>query len=295
MARKPIFALLIRAAAFLFCFFLIQGFSNTKPYDYIEHRMLDYRFCIRDGLTSSRDNSKIIPSDIVIVGIDESTRKDPAFKDYMAFWLDRFSKAIEAIEDQGATVITFDILHDAEYPAIYKDQNGSKGSMPIWEVGKEMLRNVLVESQVTVIPYSYVIGQPDKEGLPIYQKEIDTETAETKNIGTQKTPLPDQDHYTFKDLRFPTYMYPYYRHLEPQDSFDRKFTRMTIDENLLRRYGFINSNLDIDGVKRHAALIQNYGHFVAGAEGEDPDKENFYSIALTTYLMARNIPVSKVI
>ncbi len=129
----------------LACLSLIVMFGQTALYPYLENKIFDSFFHLRDSLMSPATGS----SPITIVGIDRKTLG--AYRAPVIFWDREFAETIRTIASAGPRVIGFDVLHLAQADtAPYKTR-------------KELLKKAILKTENLVLPYSSETGD-----IPIY-------------------------------------------------------------------------------------------------------------------------------
>jgi adenylate cyclase len=134
-----------RAGVFLACFGLAVLFSQTSLYPYLENKIFDSFFHLRDSLV----RPSAVSSPITIVGIDRKTLG--AYRAPVIFWDREFAETIRTIASAGPRAIGFDVLHLAQADtAPYKTR-------------KERLKEAILKTNAIVLPYSSETGD-----IPIY-------------------------------------------------------------------------------------------------------------------------------
>ncbi len=134
-----------RAGVLLACFALMGLFGRTTLHTYLENKVFDSFFHVRDFLLAPSAGA----SPITIVGIDRKTLG--AYKAPVIFWDREFADTIRTIASARPRVIGFDILHLAQADtAQYKAK-------------KDRLKNVILKTENLVLPYSSETGD-----IPIY-------------------------------------------------------------------------------------------------------------------------------
>ena len=134
-----------RVGVFLACFGLVALFSQTSLNTFLENKVLDSFFHLRDSLAGPSAGQ----SPITIVGIDRKTLG--AYRAPVIFWDREFAETIRAVASAGPRAIGFDVLHLAQADtAPYKTR-------------KERLKDAILKTRAIVLPYSNETGD-----IPIY-------------------------------------------------------------------------------------------------------------------------------
>ncbi len=151
-----------RAGVLLACLAILLLFSRTAIYPYLENKIFDSFFHLRDSLLSTSTGS----SPITIVGIDRKTLG--AYRAPVIFWDREFAETIRIIASARPRVIGFDVLHLAQADtAPYKAR-------------QERMKEAILKTENMVLPYSSETGD-----IPIY---IARHLEKQLGLGEEMTP-----------------------------------------------------------------------------------------------------------
>lgn len=220
--KKKLSVLLGRILISLSCFFLILLFSKTELCSFIEKKLYDYRFQIRDSKYSIHASKNQSPLDdsgefpAIIVGIDKKTLNK--YTDPIIFWDKEFAELIKIISNTGARAIVFDVLCLANI------------SEKRCIVDKKVFVESVALSNKSILPF---LIRKDDIDIPV---QILTYLKDTMGIST---PLnsPSLKEFRIKEMNASSQL-------------------------LSCGFGFTNLSNDKDGVVREIELLNNYGDVI---------------------------------
>lgn len=134
-----------RAGVLAICFAALALFGGTGLHPFLENRIFDTFFQLRDALLPVPART----SPVTIVGIDAKTLA--GYRDPVIFWDREFAETIRIVASARPRVIGFDVLHLA------------RGGASVYKARSDRLKDAILKTNNIVLPYSSETGD-----IPVY-------------------------------------------------------------------------------------------------------------------------------